>query len=159
MDFAHKDAKVFADYLRSKAGGSVPEENIRLLLNKDATHTAIYNALDWLLNTCARNDLVYFYFSGHGDKETATIQESGFLLSYDTYRLNYINNAVPIGYLNDVANTLSVRNKARVILITDACHSGKLAGNENRGTFLVGEQLRTVIKNEVRITSCTTKVV
>ena len=52
LDFAHKDAKVFADYLRSKAGGSVPEENVRLLLNKDATHTAIYNALDWLLNTC-----------------------------------------------------------------------------------------------------------
>jgi len=154
LDFADKDAQVFADYLKSKAGGTVPEENIRLLLNKDATFTAIYDAWNWLLETCQKDDLVYFYFSGHGDMENTTIYKLGFLLSYNTPRSNYINNSLRIEDLNNFANTLSAKNNAKVVLITDACHSGKLAGNDNRGTFLVGEQLRAVINKEIRITSC-----
>lgn len=156
LDFADRDAAVFADYLRSKAGGSVPEDNIRLLLNDKATYGAIYDALDWLLATCQPGDLVYFYFSGHGDMEHQTIFQIGFLLSFNTPRNNYINNAVRIEDLNNIANTLSITNKANVVLITDACHSGKLTGSENRGINLVGEQLRTVQKKEIRITSCTT---
>ncbi len=154
LDFAHKDAQVFADYLKSKAGGSVPEDNIRLLVNENATFAAIYDALNWLLETCRENDIVYFYFSGHGDMENNTIYKLGFLLSYNTPRINYINNAVRIEDLNNIANTLSAKNKAKVILITDACHSGDLAGKNFKGTFLVGDQLRAVLSNEVRITSC-----
>ena len=156
LDYAHRDAQVFADYLKSKAGGLVPEDHIRLLTNENATYAAIYDALNWLLETCHENDLVYFYFSGHGDMENNTIYKLGFLLSYNTPRINYINNAVRIEDLNNIANTLSVANKAKVVLITDACHSGKLAGGENRGTFLVGQQLRAAKKGEVRITSCAT---
>lgn len=154
LEFAHKDAMVFADYLKSKAGGQVPEENIRLLLNENATYAAIYDALDWLLNVCQKNDLVYFYFSGHGDMENSTIYKLGFLLSYNTPRTNYINNAVRIEDVNNIANTLSVKVNAKVVLITDACHSGKLAGSDFRGTFLVGDQLRAVQNKEIRISSC-----
>src|SRR6266496_6862125 len=154
LEYAHRDAQVFADYLKSKAGGSVPEENIRLLLNENATYAAIYDALNWLLETCHKDDLVYFYFSGHGDMENNTIYKLGFLLSYNTPRINYINNAVRIEDLNNIANTLSITNHAKVVLITDACHSGKLAGSDFRGSLLVGEQLRTVQRNEIRITSC-----
>ena len=153
LEYADRDAKVFAGYLKSKAGGSVPEENIRLLTNDTATFAAIYDALDWLLEVCKKDDLVYFYFSGHGDMENSTIYKLGFLLSYNTPRTNYINNAVRLEDLNNIANTLSVERQAKVVLITDACHSGKLAGNDNRGNFLVGEQLRTVKGNETRITS------
>lgn len=64
-------------------------------------------------------------------------------------------NAVRIEDLNKIANTLSARNNGKVILITDACHSGKLAGNDSRGNFLAAEQLRKVKANEIRITSCT----
>jgi len=154
LSFAHRDAQFFADYLKSKAGGQVPEENIRLLLNENASFAAIYDALDWLLNTCQKNDLVYFYFSGHGDMENSTIYKLGFLLSYNTPRTNYINNAVRIEDLNNFANTLSVKVNAKVVLITDACHSGKLAGSDFRGTFLAGDQLRATRDKEIRITSC-----
>lgn len=154
LDYAHRDASFFADYLKSKAGGEVPDSNIRLLQNEKATYTAIYQALDWLLETCKAGDLVYFYFSGHGDMESSTIYKLGFLISYNTPRSNYINNAVRIEDLNNYANTLSLKTKAKVILITDACHSGNLAGSEFKGNLLVGEQLRTVQNNEIRITSC-----
>src|SRR5260221_3279697 len=157
LEYAHRDAQVFADYLKSKAGGSVPEENIRLLLNENATYAAIYDALDWLLETGQKEDLVYFYFSGHGDVENKTIYKLGFLLSYNTPRTNYINSAVRIEDLNNIANTLSEKLNAKVVLITDACHSGNLAGKENRGTFVVGKQLSARPNKEaIRIASCAT---
>jgi tetratricopeptide (TPR) repeat protein len=154
LEYADRDAKVFADYLKSKAGGSVPEENIRLLTNENATFAAVYDALNWLLDVCQKDDLVYFYFSGHGDMENNTIYKLGFLLSYNTPRNNYINNAVRLEDLNMIATTLSLDRKAKVVLITDACHSGNLAGNDFRGNFLVGKQLQQRIGNETRITSC-----
>lgn len=154
LDFADRDAEEFARFLQSKAGGSVPEENIRLLVNNQANYIAIYNALYWLQDTCKKNDVVYFYFSGHGDVENRTVYKLGFLLAANTPRFNYINSAIRIQDLNDIANTISSTKGARVILITDACHSGDLAGNGNRGNFLVGDQLRAVTGNEIRITSC-----
>ncbi|HWC53103.1 MAG TPA: caspase family protein, partial [Chitinophagaceae bacterium] len=154
LEYADRDAKVFASYLESKAGGSVPPENIRLLTNESATFAAVYDAMSWLMETCQEGDMVYFYFSGHGDMENNTIYKLGFLLTYNTPRFNYLNNAVRLEDLNNFANTLSVQKQARVVLITDACHSGNLAGNEFRGSMLVGDQLRTVQGNEVRITSC-----
>ena len=154
LEFAHKDAEYFANYLSSKAGGSVPADNIRLLLNEKASFAAVYDALSWLLGTAQQGDTVYFYFSGHGDMENSTIYKLGYLLSYNTPRTNYVNNALRIQDLNDIANTLSVKIKAKVILITDACHSGKLAGSDYRGTFLAADQLRTVKNNEIRISSC-----
>ncbi len=154
LRFANRDAAVFAAYLRSNAGGNVPEENIRLLTDSNATTAAVYNALSWLPETSTEGDIVYFYFAGHGDMENETIHKLGFLLTYNTPRTNYINNAIRIEDLNNIANTISVANKARVVIITDACHSGQLAGSHFRGNMLVGEQLRSVRAKEIRITSC-----
>ncbi|HEY6062213.1 MAG TPA: caspase family protein, partial [Chitinophagaceae bacterium] len=162
LNYANRDAAIFAGYLQSGAGGNVPAENIRLLIDTNATTAAIYNALSWLRNRCEedkrensdKTNLVYFYFSGHGDVETDTRASLGFLLSFNTPVNNYLNNAVRIEDLNNYAHTLSVDLGANVIIITDACHSGKLAGSDNRGTFLVGKELSTAREKEIRIVSC-----
>lgn len=154
LQFAHRDAQAFADYLQTKAGGNVPQTHIRLLTGEQATTAAVYEALQWVMNAAAENDLVYFYFAGHGDMENTTIYKLGFLLTYNTPANNYINNSIRLEDLNNFANTLSAGKKAKVVLITDACHSGKLAGSGYRGNYLVGNQLRTTVANEIRITSC-----
>ncbi|HTH30224.1 MAG TPA: caspase family protein, partial [Lacibacter sp.] len=100
LRFANRDAQMFFDYLRSPAGGSVPQDNIRLLLDSTATNAAVYNALSWLTQTVQANDLVYFYFSGHGDMESETARRLGFLLAFNTPRTNYLNNAIRIEDLN-----------------------------------------------------------
>ena len=143
---------MFSDYLQSAAGGAVPQDNIRLLLDSTATNAAVYNALSWLTETVQENDLVYFYFSGHGDMESETARRLGFLLAFNTPRTNYINNAIRIEDLNIYANTLSAKSKAKVILITDACHSGTLVTSDYRLKFLVGNELRKAKENEIRIT-------
>ncbi len=154
LQFANKDAEVFADFLKSKAGGSVPADNIQLLVDSQATTGAVYDAIYWLRKTCKKGDLVYFYFSGHGDLENLTMYKDGFLICYNSPPVNYVKMALSVEYLNKIANTLSAQTEANVVLITDACHSGKLAGDKYRGNQLVGEQLRNVRKKEIRITSC-----
>lgn len=154
LQFAERDAMAFADYLQSKAGGFVPSSNISLLIGKKATLAAVDMAMNRIMEIAETDDVVYFYFAGHGDIENNNVARLGYLLTYNTPPSNYRNNAVRLEDLNNFAHTLSVNKKAKVVLITDACHSGKLAGNNIRGNFLVGNQLRTSIANEIRITSC-----
>lgn len=153
LRFAHKDAEIFSNYLKSKAGGAVPDEQIKLLLGPAATVANVYNALSWIEKKVNKGDKFYFYFAGHGDLESS-LYKLGFLLTYDTPYQNYINNAIRIEDINNLANTLSVNKEVNTILITDACHSGKLAGSDNKGNSLVGEQLSLVQKKEIRIASC-----
>lgn len=162
LNYAHRDAEAFAGYLQSEAGGTIPADNIRLLLDSNATTAAIYNSLRWLkkkvevatLSEASGKCMVYIYFSGHGDVETNTRANLGFLLAYNTPRNNYINNAVRIEDLNDYAHTLSADLNANVVLITDACHSGTLAGRDYRGSYLAGTALSKARDQEIRIASC-----
>ena len=155
LQFSNRDAQIFADFLQSKGGGAVPKENIRLLVDSAATTGAVYDAVYLLKNVCTKdnNDIAYIYFSGHGDLENITMYNNGFLICYDSPPINYVKLALSIDYLNDIANTLSIEKQAHVILITDACHSGKLTEKKFKGNFLAGNQLRKFQGKEIRITS------
>ncbi|MBK6996745.1 MAG: hypothetical protein IPH31_18130 [Lewinellaceae bacterium] len=61
---------------------------------------------------------------------------------------------VPDIFLKDVVTTLSTENKARVLIITDACRSGKLAGNSIGGAQLTSQNLAQQFANEIKILSC-----
>ncbi|MCE6991059.1 caspase family protein [Dyadobacter sp. CY323] len=154
LQFADKDAALFAAHLQSKSGGSVPVGNIKLLLNENSTIAGIYDALNWLQERCTANDKAYFYFSGHGDVETEKDSSLGYLLAYNSPPNNYRNNAITIRDLNKVANHLSAKSNSTVILVTDACHSGKLAGDYYKGKELVANQLRLILNNEIRLAAC-----
>lgn len=154
LAYADKDAGLFAAYLQSKAGGAVPDSQIRVLLNEKATIAAVYNAMDWLKQQASENDVVYVYFSGHGDVETKSSKVNGYLLAYNTPAHNYPNNAISIEQLNNDANFLTLQKKAKVVLITDACHSGKLAGDFFKGKQLAAAQLQQVLNSQVRLAAC-----
>lgn len=154
LQFADKDALQFSTWLQSKSGGSIPQKNIRLLQNNEATIAAIYNALDWLKEQCKENDNAYIYFAGHGDVETKNNYSKGYLLAYNSPQNNYANNAIRIEDFNNTSISLTTKNKANVIIISDACHSGKLAGDFFKGKQLVASELNKVLNNQVRLASC-----
>lgn len=152
--FSNRDALVFADFLMSAPGGSVPKQNIKLLIDSVATIGEVDRSIRWLMNNCKENDRVYFYFSGHGEMENVTMSKNGYLICYNTPSVAFVNMGLSIDYLNDIVNTISVGTKAKVIVITDACHSGTVAGNKFKGNFFVGEQLMLKNNNEIRMASC-----
>ena len=153
LQFANRDAEIFADYLKSKAGGLVPKENIRLLTDSKATIAAVHMAIKWLVRTCKKDDVVFFYFSGHGDLENMTMFNNAYFICYNTPLENYVGMSLSVEFLNDIAKTLSAKTEAKVVLITDACHSGKMAASKANGNSLVGTQLMNSEEKEIRIAS------
>ncbi len=154
LSFPNRDAIVFADFLMSASGGSVPKQHIKLLTDSAATIGEVDKAIRWIMNNCKENDKVYFYFSGHGEMENVTMSKNGYLICYNTPSVAFVNMGLSIDYLNDIVNTISVQTKAKVIVITDACHSGTMAGSKFKGNFFVGEQLMLKKQNEIRMASC-----
>lgn len=156
LQFAHRDAEAFYNYLISPDGGDVPSTNIRLLLNDHATMAAIDDALNWCRNTVKKGNRLFIYFAGHGDVEKQTLWQLGYLLAYDTPNGNYRNNAVRLDDINDLAKTLTIADtlESNVIIIMDACRAGKLIGTDTRGPSLTADQLSRNVANEARLLSC-----
>jgi uncharacterized caspase-like protein len=108
LRFAHRDAEAFAEYLRSAAGGHVPEEHIMLLTNEKATQAQIGSALFWLFSDSEEGDLAIIYFSGHGDVETK-LTKNGYLLAYDVNKSTYMaGGAISIRDLQDIVTNLTI---------------------------------------------------
>ncbi len=155
LQFAHRDAEAFAGYLQSPAGGGLDNTHITLLLNQNATLGNFSNALDWLLESVQEGDQAIIYFSGHGDVEKKLISQPGYLLCWNApSRVYYGGGALGLPIFQDIITTLSVEKKARVLVITDACRAGKLAGTAIGGVQLTAANLAKQYANEVKILSC-----
>ncbi|GJM32087.1 MAG: hypothetical protein DHS20C18_10880 [Saprospiraceae bacterium] len=153
LSYAHRDAEFFADFLKSESGGLLTDQQLRLLTNKNATLARIQAALEWLAVNAIQGDQAILYFAGHGDVETKNEAEKGYLLAYDTPKNNYRLNAIDLDYLNKHINNLSSQG-VKVIVITDACHSGTLAGEGVGGRESTARELMKRFANEVKILSC-----
>lgn len=154
LRFADRDAEAFAAFLRSPAGGSLDADHLKVLLNRDATTAQLAAALDWLIDVSREGDRAIIYFSGHGDVETKTRNQLGFLLTWDSPPQTYIAGAFPLFFLQEIISTLSTTNKSQVVVITDACRAGKLAGSSIGGAQATSANLSKQFANEIKILSC-----
>ncbi len=153
LQFADRDAMEFTEWLESPAGGNVPPSNILTLTNQKATNASIAIALTNLPDECKPNDHVIIYFSGHGDVATKFRNQPGYILAYDTPANVYMSLATSLHDLQEVVNTLTEK-KCHVLLITDVCHSGKLAGNQINGTQITNNNLAKSFSADSKILSC-----
>ncbi|MBK7881412.1 MAG: caspase family protein [Saprospiraceae bacterium] len=155
LRFADKDAEAFANFLRSPSGGSLNGDHLQVLTNTQATAGRLAEALDALIEKAKKDDQVIIYFSGHGDVEGKKLTQPGFLLCWDAPSRVYMGGGTySLSFLQEVVSTLSVQNQAKVIVITDACHAGKLSGNQIGGAQLTTANLAKQYANEVKILSC-----
>lgn len=136
---AVKDVEAMQRVLVHPEMGGFAEENITLLKNpiKQAIEDAIYKLFD----NRQKDDLLLFYFSGHGVKD-----ESGklYLSSCATYKNNgrlVKSSAVAAHYLHDRINE---SKSQRQVVILDCCFSGAIAKGmsiKDDGSVNVQEQL------------------
>ncbi|MDC0230498.1 caspase family protein [Aureispira] len=111
LSYTTQDAKLVYSFLRSIEGGAVPENQIKLLLDNDATAFNIMNTAADLYEQSDSNDLILFYFAGHG-------KNGAFLPSdYDGNEGNLLHH----GLINSLLKDSPAKYKLCAI---DACHSG-----------------------------------
>ena len=126
LKYADKDAESLANFLRRPEGGGYDSDHMRVLLNKDATLSNVRDALINFLNQAIDMDLVIIYFAGHGAPEPARPQNM-YLLTHDSDPNSLGTSAFPMWDIQTVlARYISAK---RVVVFTDACHSGGISAN------------------------------
>ena len=130
LQYAHKDAQAFEDFLLTEAGGKVPKTNIETFLNDNATRNNVGDAISVIARKAKPGDRVWFFFAGHGDMEDLTQIENGLLLLYNSPNGNYFGMNDDVLEILDLKRYLSPLSQKGIemIFIVDACHSGNLTG-------------------------------
>jgi hypothetical protein len=139
LRYADKDAKELAEFLKSPDGGGF--DHVYTLLNEEVTYQNLRYVLFDYLAQAIEEDLVLFFFAGHGAPDPKE-PDNLYLLTYDTHPDRVSSTAFPMW---DVETALQRYIKAeKVILLTDACHSAGISG----GVGLRGIEVRPNLTNK-----------
>ncbi len=122
LKYSAKDARDFYNYLIKEA--HFQPDHIRLLLDEQATRENILACLGdkWLPRVAGPDDLVVFYFSGHGSPSKADLEGNNYLIAYNTDKDSLYATGIRI---QDFTDMIKERvHSDRMVLCMDACHSG-----------------------------------
>jgi len=143
LRYADRDAQAFLDFLRSPAGGGISNENVRVLLNKDATAENLRTAFYTFLTKPSEGDTVLIFLAGHGD-EDPNDNRNLYFLTYDTDPENMGGTAFLMSNLQEVYQR--VIKARRVVTFADSCHSFGMSGERpnvsRRENNLINQYLR-----------------
>ena len=140
--YANLDAKYFYEYVKRSFG--IREENIKLLVDKEATQSNYYEALSlWLPNKIKQNitELVIFY-SGHG-LATPDGKEL-YLLAHDSKTASSLLPRTAL-LRSELFDEVKKLNPKSVTLFFDTCFSGTSRENE---TLLASAKPIRILSND-----------
>jgi len=118
LDTPVNDARSIADILKGDYGFT----DIKLLINSEASGSAIQRELRRLATQSSENDSVLIYYAGHGDRDRIT--KDGWWIPYNATAqdpFTYIDNTVIQKYVRAIP-------ARHVLLVSDSCFSGTLFG-------------------------------
>jgi hypothetical protein len=134
LKYTDDDAYRLYAFLKSPEGGSLPDRQIQVLIDDDATRGNILRAVTDVLGKADANDVIMFYFSGHG--------LDGAFLPVD---FDGMNNRLTHQELRQALDKIQARHK---IVIADACHSGSLfAARDATSAQVTSQRLYNAFEN------------
>lgn len=116
LTYTKDDAYRMYSFYKSVEGGSLPDEQITLLLDMDAVRRNLAHALVEMCRKAGKDDAIIFYFSGHGLPGAFVLHEFGSYESIEGLLLH-----------SELANLFDGSPAKYKYIIADACHSGSLA--------------------------------
>ena len=112
LKYTDDDAYHTYAFLKSPEGGALPDEQVRVLIDEDATRDRILRTMRSVFLKADENDVVLLYFSGHG------LPGSFLPVDFDGF-----NNKVHHDEIKAIFEESKAKHK---ICLADACHSGTL---------------------------------
>lgn len=140
-------------------------DNVKKLVNHQATKAATVNAFGKLAVQSKRGDIVYVHFSGHGQqmKDIHNDEKDGLdecWIPYDAYRRPCENDRGEKHLTDDEVNYYlnAIRDKigdtGKMLVVIDACHSGGATRGEDdevvRGVEDIFEAIKSFIWGTAR---------
>lgn len=136
LRYADDDARSIAEFLQTPKGGSFARSDVSLLLNEQATLTAVRGALRETFNKAKSQDLIFIFIAGHGAPDPLATSNIYFLFN-DTKVVDMPGT----GFLmKDLKTMLDTEVYAeRVIVMIDTCHSAGV--NQKTKSLVTGRDL------------------
>ena len=144
LKYADKDAEEFAKFLRTSAGGGLPEKNVKVVFDKAANLEGIQDGIDWL-NKQAEADSggrIFVFFSGH-----ALPDDKGqvYLIPYGVPK-NKPSHGIRIDNFFQSVRELPAKES---FLFLDACHSAAALNSRGaKGERSTAEVIREAWRTE-----------
>jgi hypothetical protein len=112
LRYTDDDAYQIFAFLKSPEGGALPDNQLRILVDEDATLLNVMNSMRSVFLRADENDVILFYFSGHG------LPGSFLPVDYDGY-----NNKLEHQEIKQILEASKAKHK---LVLADACHSGSI---------------------------------
>lgn len=126
LKYTDDDAYQLYAHLKSPEGGALPDHQVKVLVDDNATRDNILNAMRGTLLKADEDDVVLFYFSGHG------VKNAFIPVDYDGYR-----NGLEHDEIRKILHASKARHK---VVLGDACHAGALYGMSMTGEPLAARE-------------------
>ena len=133
---AANDARAFQDLLIRKF--EFNSEDIEPLLNRDATHQRIIDAVKHLVDRTSAGDEVIFYYAGHGSRIKNPASKTGF-----DETIVPVDSRDPAGTVFDIVLGTELQQQLdllklktnRITVVLDSCYSGTGVRGGDEPTF------------------------
>lgn len=136
LQFTCKDAKDFSAAIASKKGKPFEEVQVKTLCDSEATRAEIFEAMEWLKQESAPNDVCVFFFAGHGYRDE---KDRFYFMPYE----GHVDKLYECFSASDFRSQAEEIN-GKFVVFVDACYSGGLLdGNRSAATNHFIEQLRS----------------
>lgn len=112
LKYADDDAYQIYAFLKSPEGGAIPDNQIKVLIDEDASRTKIIDVLQEQFGKADQNDVVLLYYSGHG------VNGAFLPIDFDGY-----NNKLYHDEINEIMEKSEAKHKLCMI---DACYAGSM---------------------------------
>lgn len=119
---ARKDAN---DIKNALLNIGIYNDDIKLLIDNDATHTAINAELKHIAKRVTKDDRIIIFFAGHG----TYFDETNWIIPVDAYKTNMRDTCVKI---DTILGYLKKSGTKRNLIFIDSCHSGFEPGEDAR---------------------------
>ena len=133
LRISDNDAKTIA-----KVFNATKDASVSVLVNKDATQSALLSAMHTMFEDAGSDDAVILYFSGHGTP--------GAIVCYDGL-LTY----------QHIFKMLKGCKATRKIIIADACYAGKMRTNNQQSTSYNSQNVMLFLSSRTNETSQETR--
>jgi hypothetical protein len=140
VSYASNDAE---DLFKALIKLELDKDNIKCLIDKDATFTAINTEVKNISKRTTDDDRIIIFFAGHG----AFVDEENRIIPVDAYMTNLKETSITI---SSILGHLKKSSSKRNLLFFDCCHSGFEPGDIVRdiSTDFLSDELMYNYRNE-----------
>jgi uncharacterized caspase-like protein len=124
LPFARSDAEHMRDWFTHLGIEGMTHENVRVLLDEQATRENLLAQIDWLRKQALPEDAVFIYFACHGAPELApdgASIDAKYLVLYDTDPSQLFSTGFPLDDLTRKLDTVKAKTQ---VVILEACYAG-----------------------------------